>query len=184
MTGTMNSETVSEKPRRGRRPGYVGACKAELFATWTEVRTVRSLHNKIQAASAYAAMADVPGARERWQWILGSDNRVIGKNAVLTELGRLDNPETIFAFADRICELAQQEPRMTAKDAAGRIRRIRMEHAGRKPKRPSVYHLSEALLTTVDNYRAVHPDMSLADVLDAISTAYNDVAELVEEERS
>jgi hypothetical protein len=62
MTGTMNSETVSEKPRRGRRPGYVGACKAELFATWTEVRTVRSLHNKIQAASAYATMADVPGA--------------------------------------------------------------------------------------------------------------------------
>jgi hypothetical protein len=177
----MNVEAVSEKKRRGRPPTYPTADKAALFRLWPNVTTVRSLHNKTYAATAFSIMAEVPDFRERWQWIVGSDERRIGKNAVLTELGRLERPETIFAFADNICELARESgDKLTAKEAASHIRHIRLKHHRRPVKGPSVYCLSQAILKAIDDYRAVHPGMDLHAVLDALSFAYGEVQDLAE----
>jgi hypothetical protein len=173
----VNSETVSKKRGRGRPRSYAAADQVELFAVWRGVRTVRSLQNKSCAATAFSVMTKIPDCRERWRWILGNDEQRLGKSIVLTELGRLEQPETICRAADWICEQARREPKLTAKDAATRIRCERMNCAGRPAQRPSVYCLSQAILKAIDDYRATHPGMDWDDVLDALNVAYSDVEE-------
>ena len=81
--------------------------------------------------------------------------------AILTELGRIPDDETLRSVARRV---AQERP--PTQKAAALIRRLRADEPGPRPRR-----LEERLLAAIDEHCARNPATSPADVLAALGTA-------------
>ena len=84
------------------------------------------------------------------------------KHTILTELGRLlesHGSKMMRAVAHRICEI-----KPSGKEGAAIVRRLRLN----KSPTASAANLSDILCKTIDDYLAVHPDLTNEDVHIAI----------------
>jgi hypothetical protein len=109
-----------------------------------------------------------------FQWLCSTEeaiNRGEGKirASILVELGRVDDDETLWDFARKICEL-----KPLAKDAIALIRRWRTG----KDRTGGAIGLTDALIRCVNDYMAAHPNTTwqmvrgaLANTLDAVRQA-------------
>jgi hypothetical protein len=103
-----------------------------------------------------------------YAWIACDQPRV-QKTSVLAELGRLDDPEDIRAWARTVCE-----QKMTAKHAAALIRKTRLGVTNNG----SAKGLYRLLARAVGDYLACHPEITLEQVcvvLDRLKVAYRQV---------
>jgi len=168
MTGNGISETASEK-KRGR-PKVLDAVHEQIAKSCNhDVRTTRGLQNIHYRLRAQNCLID----DERFKWLCDRDAMAKGapnawKPGILSELGRLDDDETIKAYAARICELKPK-----TKDAITMLRRAR---TGKAPD-ASVLDLTARLCRVVDDYVAAHLDVTARQLLVALANTRDAVEE-------
>ena len=142
------SETVSEKKKRGR-PKIVPEWEIKLWEKMSAFDTARSYQNKHYLLEAMNALEYDP----EFAWLLPAEAEIKAgrakiRNAIMYELGRLQDRDVIRAVASRVCELKQK-----SKDAVAMIRRFRLGR-GAKPDFIDLYmHIANAL----DDYLIGHP---------------------------
>ena len=132
--------------------------------------TRRGKTNRWYGVNALSVLGDDPLCA----WLGCSDMAALkaGKTVkvrwtILSELGRLRDPETIREVAHEICEW---KPR-----AAEAVRWIREQRTGRALK-PSVSELTDALLKVLNDYKTSHSGMSHRMVRDALRQVHEAVA--------
>ena len=110
-----SSENVFQKARRGR-PKLLTGIQAEVAAAVApNVTTERGRQNALYGIMAMQALGDDP----RFAWLHDRERR-FARLTILSELGRVRNPQTLLALALGICE---RKPRTRA--AIGLIRAAR-----------------------------------------------------------
>lgn len=181
MTTTAISETVSEKPKRGR-PRKLGDNTLQSFAAYyPDVKTRRGKQNKAYELLAMRTFLDVleanPEEARRWEWIGvlrdGSGGRAY-KCVLMTALGRLGDDALIIKAADLICERKLNGPRA--------INFIRNLQPWRR-KDASAIDLTVAIGKTVDGYIGKHPDTTWQQVKAALENVLETISELEDDGR-
>ena len=157
------SENFSAKPKRGRPPAIEPTIDAGFRAAglFTQYRTRRGAVNKYYGIVALDALKDAAGLT----WLFTYDDMRRGgtckvRYTILSELGRLRDPEMIRALAAQLCEL---KPTTTA--AVARIRRFRTG----KQAQASVDDLADRLCNVLDAYTDAHADLTHAMMRDALA---------------
>lgn len=159
------SEKFSEKPKRGRPrvldDEYV-AIMRRLGGMASTVR--RSNINEYFRMHAIGALWNhnpdgMDAGRAEFAYLIHPVTEKM-KATIMTELGRLEDPDVIRENARYIC--AQ---RMRVREAVVRLRRLRA-----KPKAGSAWALCEELLAVVNDYRLRYPEFTIDQTLDAIET--------------
>jgi hypothetical protein len=121
--------------------------------------------------TAIHALQSVPDADTRWPWFVPNGFALatvrFRQRTVLSELGRLEDPEVIVKIADILCR-----QKYTAVEAVRRLRALRMG----KPILPqaSVAELAEHIYRTIADYMSTHADLTEELVTEACSDAAED----------
>ena len=93
----MNTETVSEKPRRCRPPSFLPEADAAVLVIWQgEINNRRTLRNKQYMSVGLGAIRPDDKPNERHSWFAADEGKGF-RQAVLVELGRI-----AVAFGDAI----------------------------------------------------------------------------------
>ena len=201
MSTEAISETVSENSTKRGRGRPVGYCDAEtgkpfdddFLMLFVPGDTMRHKQNVLQAVQARRVLKEQGRSAA-----IGQLNRV-----VLTELGRLifrysDGEDCAIKWADVLCET---DHGLNAKETATMIRDWRLNKIGGDPADVLQAHatqkrrdkgdagtkdgLVEDLIEYIDAYRLKHPDMTFADVEDAVQDVlswYYTVNEMIRED--
>lgn len=147
------SVAATKKPRRGR-PRRFNNKNVQFLVDMTarHIKSERGKQNYVLAIRALGILQDDP----QCEWLAGHDvmynnHKPLPRQAILTELGRIDNDEAMLATARRICEM-----RPTAKEGAAKIRHWRTG----KRSGGDVRSLTKRLAITYDLYRIQHPGMT------------------------
>jgi hypothetical protein len=178
VSGMDISEAASEKRRRGRPRVLTGEWATAIERLRPEIKTDRGRQNFDYAYRAIRALSigheDRPlQGYEHLQWLVdwkraNQYRRGAVKWAILTELGRRSTKygdEFAIKVADRVCK---EKPEV--KQGAAMIRRIRL---GGKSPAPDGHALLGRLAACLDQYRAEHPKITTAEMLDAINEIYS-----------
>lgn len=181
----MNTETVSEKPRRGRPPSFVPEADAAIHAVWQgQINTRRTLRNKQYMVLAVRAISPDGKRNARYGWLAGD-----GKNhrqAILVELGRIAGrygDATAVAMADELASQVKDGNLSNTREAAAWLRRRRLS-AGGKPSTATSSALEDLITTTIINYLGEHPDATAALVQEALCGAYSFAERLADMEKT
>ncbi len=115
-------------------------------------KTVRIAHDPALAAKLRVGM----------DWIAN-------RTTVASEIGRMvesENPtaEEVARFQDTVTYIAERHDKLTAKDAAAYVRRMRMGETGRRERIEALHH---DLNAAINHHRRRFPESSWADVLRA-----------------
>jgi hypothetical protein len=178
----MNTETVSEKPKRRRPPLFNS--DAMMRALYPEVRTTRSIRNKQYLGLGLRAICTQDKhPSEQHPWIFRNEGRV--RQAVLVELGRIAaryGAEIAKQMADRLeAEVAAGEL-VTTREAAAWLRNRRLS-VSRKPSKGTATALESILNRTIVDYLTEHPDMTGALVQEALCGSYGFAEWLADKEK-
>jgi hypothetical protein len=164
-----NTETVSEKKRRGRPPAFDAGFDAAVRAGWGDlVLTKRSFRNKGYLTRAIRVVRPDGKLNERYRWFAGEGKSF--RQAVLVELGRIAvqlGDATAVTMADRLADIADEGELTTTRAAAACLRRARLSLAG-KPSEASADALERLIITMIDGYLDQHPDATAALVQEAL----------------
>jgi hypothetical protein len=178
-----NTETVSEKKRRGRPPAFDAGFDAAVRAGWGELGlTKRSLRNKGYLTGAMRIVRPDGKLNERYRWFAGEEKGF--RQAVLVELGRIAvkfGDATTVEMADRLAELVDKGELSTTRAAAACLRRTRLSLLG-KPSEANADALECLITTTIVGYLDEHPDVTAATVREALLGALSNAKQLVEGE--
>ncbi|MDP9477234.1 MAG: hypothetical protein M3R38_16405 [Actinomycetota bacterium] len=94
---------------------------------------------------------------------------ISGRTTVLSELGRMmvEDPrqEDVVRFQGAVMHVAERHDRLTAKDAAAYVRRMRMGETGRRERIEALHH---DLNAAINYHRRRFPESSWANVLKAL----------------
>jgi hypothetical protein len=156
------SENFSESRRRGRPPRHGPEVMTMMRGLFPEARTVRSIQNKWFLVQAQRVLRHEP----ELTWLLDLDpsTHAIQKGGayrmtILQELRRIEDEGVMKAVARRLCEL-----KPSTREAVAMIRRFRL---GRSAP-ASVNQLVDALAQTIDDYRMRHPQITDAQIHEAL----------------
>jgi len=158
-------ERVSEnrvKPKRGRPPLLSDDELALLRACFPNHTTRRSLEDVHYRCRAQGLVDDGSG---RFLWLVDPEACMAGrrggyKAAILTELGRIDDDNTLLDVAAQLCK-----SRPTAGEAVRLIRRLRTS----RPGEAAAVGLAGAMARAIDDYRARYPGLTMQQVRGAIA---------------
>jgi hypothetical protein len=167
------SETYPEKASKKRgRPRLLAPQAEAVFAKlYPEVRTRRSIQNKVYLSHAFVALKGVPDHRERYLWLIGDDGNTF-RSTLLAELGRLRDLARIVEAADKLCEA-----RPSRENGVAYLRRLRGIKSSADQER-----LVSVLATALDAYRRAHPDCTAAMAMEALNEVYAIVSEIHHDE--
>jgi hypothetical protein len=94
---------------------------------------------------------------------------ILGRTTVLSELGRMvvEDPSQsdIARFQDTVRHIAERHPKLTAKEAAAYVRRMRLGETERRGRLEALHH---DLNAAINYHRRRFPESSWADVLKAL----------------
>ena len=159
------SGNFSEKRKRGRPSAMEPTVEAGFRASglFGQYRTRRGAVNKYYGIVALDALKDEAGLT----WLFTYDDMRRGGNCkvrytILSELGRLRDPEMIRGLAAQLCEL---KPTTTA--AVAKIRRFRTG----KQAQASADDLADRLCNVLGAYEEAHADATHAMMRDALAQA-------------
>ncbi len=176
----MNTETVSEKPRRGRPPSFLPEADAAVLVIWQgDINNRRTLRNKQYMSVGLGAIRPDDKPNERHGWFAGEGKGY--RQAVLVELGRIADAfgdAIALTMADKLANMVGAGEVSTTREAAACLRRARLSLTG-KPSQASAAALEDLIVTTIINYVSEHPDASSALVQEALCGACT-VAEAME----
>lgn len=156
------SETVSEKPRRGRRRimGPLAISTVDVVAP--EVKSERGRQNVYYRQLALGALAHDP----RFRWIADEDGMMAGDKSawrpgVLAELGRIwvVDEDLMLRIAELVCEIKPP----TTRAAVALIRRARLRSM--VGTRASVV---KAIRRSIGGFLSRYPDTPWEVVVDAL----------------
>jgi hypothetical protein len=161
------SENFSEKPRRGRPPVMNPELekRCRRAAGMFQHSSRRANVNEYYFYEAMGALWPDGDAEQEeankvtFAWLGDPSTQKGTKNTIVSELGRLVDPDTIREAARQICER-----KMRTREAVVRLRRLRV-----KPKTGSVSELREELIAHVNDYWLRHPEFTVEQFLDAIA---------------
>lgn len=167
---TALSEAASKKRGRGRPPAFSAEYRAAIGALFPDIKTRRGLSDCLYRLRAVNLLEK----DKRFTWLADGEAMQAGRPgawrpAILTELGRIGDDDTLLAVAARLCELKPK-----TKDAVARIRRARL---GREPA-GDYLALCVHLENTVNSYLLTHPAAPWANV----TRALRELAECIEAE--
>jgi hypothetical protein len=132
--------------------------------------TRRTGVNKMWAFKALRCIVDNP--QPSLEWLLDESRSPRGwRKTILSELGRIEDEETILAVAREICELNPK-----TRDAIAMIRRSRL---GRSPG-ASPRELHSAIAAAVESYVMAHPEIprgQIAAVLENLADHFEEADE-------
>jgi hypothetical protein len=115
----------------------------------------RTLNNNRYLMRAMAGLAKNGGGYEHYPWLMGHDGHT-WKVSLLTELGRIDDPEELLHVARQLCDV---QPRV--KDGIQIIRDARL----RRDMALAASHLAADMGSVIDRYVRVYPDMTQKQVV-------------------
>jgi hypothetical protein len=146
------SKTAPEMSKRGRPRIMSGGFEALVAYSAPDVKTQRHKLNVYYALQAMSTLGDDP----RLSWIFDSKRMKAGdkkswKPSILSELGRIEDRETMLAVALAICEAKPK-----TKDAISRIRHARI---GRTVP-GCMEDVYAAVERAVNDYMCAHRDTS------------------------
>ena len=96
------SETVSEKPKRGRPKINADGHEDHMRRIYHEVKTTRGIQNKIYASRTINVLLEDQDPCLKWLFDVEAN---VVRATILTELGRLWDRDVILRIAKQICEL-------------------------------------------------------------------------------
>jgi hypothetical protein len=172
---TTFSENFSEKPKRGRPPGWMYGAVARKyrreFGIYARDLTERGRQNKDRRQSALRVILEAKDAR--LNWLVDDAAIAAGKQpklpeTILTELGRIDDDHELLTAALRLCEL-----RPSAREAVAMIR----EWRGTATRAPSAVALTKILARAIDTYLLRHPETTQQQVAAAVENLVEIVAD-------
>jgi hypothetical protein len=166
---TAISETVSQKPKRGRPRNEWLASNVAIargHGCLYEIHTTRHAQNIAYRQEAIHVLSNHP-ERHKWTWIIDPEacqrgDKEAWQPTILMELGRIDDPGQMIEVARQLCEL---QPRPTVRKAVAMIRRWRL---GTQPEADS-HQLSVSIANTVQRYIDEHRDVDKDTVLAALA---------------
>jgi hypothetical protein len=159
------TENFSEKPKRGRprvlNDEYVRIMRV-LGGFESRVRRT-NINEYFRMHAVGALLNDNPdgmdAGKAEFAYLLHPVTEKM-KATIMTELGRLKDPDTIRACARVICE-----QKMRTRKAVIRLRSVRAE-----PKTGYAVDLCDELMAAVNDYRLRYPEFTMDQILDAIET--------------
>lgn len=158
-----NSEKFSEK--RGRKASPMKAIISGLYLD----EGGRSQNNKASMIRALRVL-DAKSNQAGYAWLFESTPQgKYKRHMLLYELGRIQNEETIKAFAAALCE---QKPKST--EAARRIRNYRM--TGEVLLKGNQLDLAIKLENCINQYLAYH-NISANDIVQALNFVADEIQE-------
>jgi hypothetical protein len=171
---TRNSESVSQEPRRGRRPVFEPTDDAAVLSVYSDlITTKRSLRNKQYSVLGLRAIrpegVDKPNPRHNW---FAGDGRNY-RQAVLVQLGRIAarfGDAVAMTMADKVADGVAAGDFTTTRDAAAWLRWARLS-TSEKPTEASADALERLVVTTIKNYLVDHPDATDGLVEEALYRA-------------
>ncbi len=105
---------------------------------------------------------------------------ILGRTTVLSELGRMmvEDPsqEDIARFRDTVRHIAERCPKITAKEAAAYVRRMRLGETERRDRLEALHH---DLNAAINYHRRRFPESSWADVLKALELSERQVSKKI-----
>jgi len=105
---------------------------------------------------------------------------ISGRTTVLSELGRMmvedHSQEDVARFQDVVFHVAERHGKLSAKDAAAYVRRMRMGATGRRERLEALHH---GLNAAINHHRRRFPESSWADVLKALELTEGQVRKKV-----
>jgi hypothetical protein len=161
------SEAASEKPRRGRPPGYASGAEIEFArAMAPDVMTKRGLQDVAFRQRALSLLIKDPAFR----WLCdpgpmeagGPDWKKSWKPGILSALGRIEDDEVLLEAARAVCRA-----RPSTRHAISWLREVRL---GRSSP-VSVATLTMAVVRAVVGYRRNHPGLTGQDIQAALTNA-------------
>jgi hypothetical protein len=162
----MISENLSEKPKRGRPRILSQELENECrkYGMY-QADTRRSNLNEYFYMKAFAALWNYNPdgeevAKEEFAYLIHPVTEKM-KTVILTELGRLDDPDRIRRNARIICS-----NKMSTRKAAIKLRQLRA-----KPSQGSLAGLSREVIALVNDYLLRHPNFTREEALDALRDA-------------
>src|SRR5262245_22727326 len=159
-------EERDAKPLRGRPRVMTRVDRLMLENINGNAKSERSLQNTHYRIRAMAFLRD----DDRFKWLFDEEAGT-WQRGILAELGRLQDGETIKAYAARICELKPK-----TKDAIVMLRRARI---GKSPKASSIELLAH-LERSLNAYIEAHPEVTPEQMIEAIDGLRDEVEELEE----
>jgi hypothetical protein len=191
------SEMVSEKPRRGRPPLF-GLPMQQFFDM--AHRSASSRRQRLNLHFAYKAVHALglcprEGERPadiRLAWIADYEQANKGRKralrwGVLSELGRAVDrygADTARTLALKVCDRARmRNGRLTTGEAVDWLHSIRMKVEKKGQPTDHRERLANRLCDAIDSYRAAHPDLDLADAVEALNDVYCIVQERAEADK-
>jgi hypothetical protein len=143
-----------------------------------EVPTERTAANRFYADKAREVLSGmskmsenqhVVGGPVRWAKICVGIDWILERNTVLSELGRMivEDPSQrdIARFQDTVRHVAERHSKLTAKEAAAYVRRMRLGETQRRDRLAALHH---DLNAAINYHRRRFPESSWADVLKAL----------------
>ncbi len=152
-----NSETASEKPKRGRPRRFSRDGEAVMLGLYSDKgeRQRGNIAYMILAVQRLQRHPDFDAGAFRWLWNPGKDDL---KHTILSELGRIEDDGEMVLVARDLCAMKPK-----TKDAVTMIRRLRL---GEREPRP--HQLQDELVATINDFWKRFPKTTRAEVLDAL----------------
>jgi len=174
------SEVTSESSQRIGRPSrFSDETMAYLATTYPEVHSRRGLVDIAYRYRAIGLVKDIPACH----WLCdveamkrGDDDKC-WQPSILTELGRIDDDNTLIAVAIQVCE---RQP--SREDAIHLIRRYRTT-----PRPPQNDQLATEILGAINGYIRRYPGTTwpaVHDALDLVQVAVRGAQQDVEDRRT
>lgn len=161
-----NISEAASKKKRGRPRKFSPDLVAAFRGVYPETKTARGIQDKVYLSAGYNALKGAVDFRERYRWLIGDDGETL-RIGIITELGRIPDPEEVRHVADAICQ-----HRLRGKDAIVRIRRFRLgEKAG------TWLRLAAELEDTLNAYLVRYPKTPNEDVVRAVRVLLDEVTE-------
>jgi hypothetical protein len=167
LTGHSELEAISEnvsenqRTRRGRPRRFPPLLEETMKSIGAIRGSRRSQLNGLWCLEAVGIMMKNP--EPSFKWLFDEQaNPEIYKRVILSELGRIEDEETMLAVMREVC---RDKP--TTRDAVLMIRRYRL---GRSPE-PNCLDLTRVILDAIKSYAATHPSISDQFVLAALENA-------------
>jgi len=157
-------EKFSEK-KRGRPKVLDGENEKVMESVYYDAKSRRSLLNKHYSLIAFRILTSDQKVLPGYEYLFGGNdlNNANPKETILTELGRLKDPELIRVFAQKICE-----DKMKTKQAVQQIRDYRLDRVGVKPDGDK---LTSALIKTINDFFLTYPATTYEQCKDSLALA-------------
>jgi len=156
-TGDVSEESSDIQPKRKPgRPKVVSDEESAMLNGLGNYQGIESRRGRIDFSYRLDAMRALKDDPARFGWlydegVIKAGDESAWKPSILTELGRLGDPDRIRGVADRICELKPK-----ARDAIAMIRRFRI---GRDAP-SSALGLADVIADAINRYTAHRHDLA------------------------